>query len=73
MVISGVNINRTVSFAAGGMRTVSLGPFNIIDDDVALEGTEGYSLMISNPSITQNVIASDSTDISIIDDDSKMS
>ena len=55
------------------MRTASLGPFNIIDDDVALEGTEGYSLMISNPSITQNVIASDSTDISIIDDDSKMS
>ena len=54
------------------MRTASLGPFNITDDDVALEGTEGYSLMISNPSITQNVIASDSTDISITDDDSKL-
>ena len=54
------------------MRTASLGPFNITDDNVALERTEGYSLMISNPSITQNVIASDSTDISIIDDDSKL-
>ena len=53
------------------MRTASLGPFNITDDNVALERTERYSLMISNPSITQNVIASDSTDISIIDDDSK--
>ena len=54
------------------MRTASLGPFNITDDNVALERTEGYSLMISNPSITQNVIASDSTDISIVDDDSKL-
>ena len=53
------------------MRTASLGPFNITNDNVALERTEEYSLMISNPSITQNVIASDSTDISITDDDSK--
>ena len=53
------------------MRTASLGPFNITDDNVASERTEEYSLMISNPSITQNVTASDSTDISITDDDSK--
>ena len=53
------------------MRIASLGPFNITNDNVALERTEEYSLMISNPSITRNVIASDSTDISIIDDDSK--
>ena len=54
------------------MRIASLGPFNIKNDNVALERTEEYSLMISNPSITQNVIASDSTDISITDDDSKL-
>ena len=54
------------------MRTASLGPFNITDDKVAWERTEKYSLVMSNPSITQNVIADDSTDISIIDDDSKL-
>ena len=54
------------------MRTASLGPFNITDDNVAWERTEKYSLVISNPSITRNVIANDSTDISIIDDDSKL-
>ena len=54
------------------MRTASLGLFNITDDNVAWERTEKYSLVISNPSITRNVIANDSTDISIIDDDSKL-
>ena len=54
------------------MRTASLGPFNITDDNVAGERTEKYSLVISNSSIAQNVIANDSTDISIINDDSKL-
>ena len=54
------------------MRTASLGLFNITDDNVAWERTEKYSLVISNPSITWNVIANDSADISIIDDDSKL-
>ena len=54
------------------MRTASLGPFNITDDNVSGERAETYSLVISNPSITRNVIANDSTDISIINDDSKL-
>ena len=54
------------------MRTAFLGPFNITDDNVAWERTEKYSLVISNPSITRNVIANDSTDIRIINDDSKL-
>uniref|UniRef100_A0A1X7TCU3 Calx-beta domain-containing protein n=1 Tax=Amphimedon queenslandica TaxID=400682 RepID=A0A1X7TCU3_AMPQE len=69
VVVSGADVSSTVTFAVVGSFTVPLPSFVITNDDAALEELESYSLSISNPSITQNVIAADSTDIDITDDD----
>ena len=71
VVVSGANVSSTVTFASGGSLTAPLPSFVITNDDVALEDVERYSLSISNPSVTQNVVAAGSTDIDITDDDSK--
>uniref|UniRef100_A0A1X7VF48 Calx-beta domain-containing protein n=1 Tax=Amphimedon queenslandica TaxID=400682 RepID=A0A1X7VF48_AMPQE len=69
VVVSGANVSSTVTFAANSSLTESLPSFVITNDDVALETVESYSLSISNPSVTQNVVAADSTGIAIRDDD----
>ncbi|XP_019860793.1 PREDICTED: uncharacterized protein LOC105315165 [Amphimedon queenslandica] len=69
VVVSGADVSSAVTFAPGGSLTVPLPSFVITNDDVALEDDESYSLSISDPSVTQNVIAADSTDIDITDDD----
>ena len=71
VVASGANVISTVTFSSGGSLSVPLPPFGIRNDEVALETLERYSLSLSNPSITGNVVAADSTDITIMDNDSK--
>ena len=46
--------------------------FLIQDDDIALEDDEEYELDIVVSSVTDNVIAGDSADLTITDDDSKL-
>ena len=71
VVVSGTNVSSTVTFSSGGSLSVPLPPFGIMNDVVALETLERYSLSLSNPSVTGNVVAADSTDITIMDNDSK--
>ena len=71
VVVSGANVSSTVTFTSNSSLTAPLPSFVITNDDVALENVERYSLSISNPSVTQNVVATGSTDIDITDDDSK--
>lgn len=65
-------INTTITFQPGGPNVTSI-PFNITDDDVALERDETYTarLNIVSPSTGVAVGTFPTTDVIVRDDDSK--
>ncbi|XP_019849165.1 PREDICTED: uncharacterized protein LOC100640611 [Amphimedon queenslandica] len=72
VVVSGVDVNKSISFIAGGSRSVSLSNFDLNDDAFALEAVEQYDLSLINHDYTADesrVSLGSDTTLSINDDD----
>ena len=70
VVISGFSINSdTLRFEAFSNLTLSLPSAFITDDDVALETTESYEIMLVSSMPSMNVVLSSPSTIEINDDD----
>ena len=69
MLLYHVNINEAIKFTAHRAQSQGIPNFTVVNDAVALETIEQYSLSFSNPSITNGVRLGPDTTIQITDDD----